>query len=62
MSDKSIASVGRALAAALLVEARSLPMTAEVAKLWKRNEGEIVALSDELVEAYRTEILEALRV
>ncbi|MET3969135.1 hypothetical protein [Bradyrhizobium sp. S3.9.1] len=62
MSDKSIAAIGRALAAALLAEARSLPVTAEVAKLWKRDEDEIVALSDELVDAYRTEILEALRV
>jgi hypothetical protein len=62
MSDKSIAAIGRALAAALLAEAHSAPMLAEVAKLKRPDEhGEIGSLAVELMDAYRTEILEALR-
>ncbi|MGY3130078.1 hypothetical protein ACVWZM_000760 [Bradyrhizobium sp. USDA 4501] len=63
MSDKSIAAIGRALAAALLAEAHAAPMLAEVAKLKRRDEpGEIASLAVELMDEYRTEILETLKV
>ncbi|UPT99246.1 hypothetical protein J4G48_0014855 [Bradyrhizobium barranii subsp. apii] len=62
MSDKSIAAIGRALAAALLAEAHSAPMLAEVAKLKKAGEmDEIGALAVELIDEYRAEILDTLR-
>ncbi|MCD9821158.1 hypothetical protein [Bradyrhizobium japonicum] len=62
MSNKSMADIGRALAAALLAEAHSAPMLAVVAKLKKTDEmDEIGALAVELMDEYRTDILETLR-
>ncbi|MCA1419452.1 hypothetical protein [Bradyrhizobium sp. BRP23] len=63
MSDKSIASIGRALAAALLAEAQAARMLAEVAKLKRPAEqGDIGSLATELMDEYRAEIIETLKV
>jgi hypothetical protein len=60
MSDRSIASIARSLAAALLAEK---PIAAKT----KRNthveeDARVAALEEELCEEYRAEIVETLRV
>jgi len=63
MSDQSIAAIARSLAAALLADARSAKLMAEVVALRSLEEKKrVAALEGELCNAYRDELIESVRV